>query len=58
MSKMKYRKNGPKAKFNITKNRVAAMAIEISEANQKGEVWISMIETWPKLNAKKYLRFC
>ena len=41
---MKYRKNGPKEKFNIIKNQVAAMANAISEENQEAEVWISMIE--------------
>jgi len=41
---MKYRKNGPKEKFNIIKSRVAAMANAISEENQEVGGWISMIE--------------
>ena len=34
MSKMKYRKNGPKEKYNTTKNQGAATGNAINVANQ------------------------
>lgn len=56
MLKMKYKRNGQKEKFNITKNPAAVMLNGTKKEDQKVE-WTLTIEISQELNVKRYWKY-